>query len=160
VSFPIDQRSLSYWDTSAQAWKVASGCYRVMVGHSSRDIALQGTIAVGAASCPGALASVLSTAAAARCMLASPIRFHVHQNNGRVTRIRVYIDGHLAKTVQAHRISSVSIAPPGRARFSVRIVADTTRQRRVVSLRRYEGCGKGSSITLVRRLATRRRGRR
>jgi beta-glucosidase len=159
VSFPIDQRSLSYWNTSAHAWKVASGCYRVMVGHSSRDIALQGTIAVAGASCPGALAAVLSTAGAPRCMLASPLGFRLHDNNGRVTRVRVFVDGHLIKTVLARRISRVSIAPPARVRFTVRIVADTVRHRQVVSLRRYEGCRKGSSFTLVRRLASRRAAR-
>jgi beta-glucosidase len=153
VSFPIDQRSLSYWDTSFHGWQVARGCYRVMVAHSSRDVALQGTIAVAGASCPGALAAVLSTAGAARCRLVSAISFRLHQNNGRVTRVQVYVDGHRIKTVRARRISRVSITAPARARFTVRIVADTVRHRRVVSLRRYEGCHKGSSFTLVRRIA-------
>jgi beta-glucosidase len=163
VSFPIDERSLSYWNTRAHAWAVAPGCYRVMIGHSSRDIALRGTLAVAGASCPGAMAAVLSTAglstAGSRCVLASPISFHLHQNNGRVTRVHVYVDGRLNKTARGRRISDVSIAAPGRPRFTVRIVADTTRHRRVVSLRRYEGCLKGSSFTLVRRLASRHRTR-
>jgi beta-glucosidase len=52
VSFPIDARALSYWDAGAGAWRVAPGCYRVMVGSSSRDLPLQGVLPVGGASCP------------------------------------------------------------------------------------------------------------
>ena len=58
VTFPIDRRALSYWDTGANRWRVARGCYRVLVGHSSRSIAKQATIAVGGASCLGATARV------------------------------------------------------------------------------------------------------
>ena len=39
VTFPLSQRSFAYWNESAKAWKVADGCYRIMVGSSSRDIA-------------------------------------------------------------------------------------------------------------------------
>jgi beta-glucosidase len=58
VSFPIGARALSYWDTGAARWRVASGCYRVAVGSSSRDLALRGLVAVNGASCPGAIARV------------------------------------------------------------------------------------------------------
>ncbi|GAA2578553.1 glycoside hydrolase family 3 C-terminal domain-containing protein [Actinomadura fulvescens] len=43
VTFPLTSRSLAYWNDSADAWKVAPGCYKVMVGASSRDIALTGS---------------------------------------------------------------------------------------------------------------------
>jgi beta-glucosidase len=55
VNFRIDARSLSYWDGR---WRVAPGCYRVMVGRSSRSLPLRGDIAVGGARCRGALATV------------------------------------------------------------------------------------------------------
>jgi beta-glucosidase len=58
VSLPLDARSLSYWNTSKGAWSVAAGCVAVMVGSSSRELPLNGTLAVNGASCPGALASV------------------------------------------------------------------------------------------------------
>jgi beta-glucosidase len=38
VRFPIGARALSYWDVEAEGWRVAPGCYRVMVGRSSRRI--------------------------------------------------------------------------------------------------------------------------
>ena len=41
VSFTLDRRALSYWDTAAGGWHVAPGCYEVMVGSSSRDLPLR-----------------------------------------------------------------------------------------------------------------------
>ncbi len=41
VSFDLDERALSYWDTEADDWIVQGGTYRVMVGSSSRDIRLE-----------------------------------------------------------------------------------------------------------------------
>ena len=51
ITFPITQRDLSYWDVKSNGWKVAPGCYGVMAGTSSRDIAQSATLAVGGASC-------------------------------------------------------------------------------------------------------------
>jgi beta-glucosidase len=38
VIFTLRRRDLSYWDTTAQAWAVASGDYILTVGSSSRDL--------------------------------------------------------------------------------------------------------------------------
>jgi beta-glucosidase len=54
VKLPLDFRSLAHWSDAAHRWKVSSGCYRVLVGDSSRDLPLSATIAVGAARCRGA----------------------------------------------------------------------------------------------------------
>jgi beta-glucosidase len=51
VSFPLDARALSYWDAGAARWRVAPRCYRVMLGSSSRDLALGGRLAVGGGTC-------------------------------------------------------------------------------------------------------------
>jgi beta-glucosidase len=51
VSFPLDDRSFSYWDTAANAWKIAPGCYGIFVGTSSRDLPLRGTLARGGGRC-------------------------------------------------------------------------------------------------------------
>ena len=61
VSFPLDGRSLAYWNTATGAWSVAAGCDQVTVGSSSREAALTGTLSVNGASCPGALAAVNAT---------------------------------------------------------------------------------------------------
>jgi beta-glucosidase len=44
VTFRLTPRSFASWDTSAHAWRVAGGAYRVMVGEGSRDIRLRATI--------------------------------------------------------------------------------------------------------------------
>jgi beta-glucosidase len=54
VSFALDERAFSHWNTPADRWDVTPGCYRIGVGASSRDLPLQGTIA-RAAGCAGAL---------------------------------------------------------------------------------------------------------
>jgi beta-glucosidase len=53
VSFPLNDRSFAYWDTGANNWKVAPGCYGVEVGSSSAlsDLPLRGTISRLGASC-------------------------------------------------------------------------------------------------------------
>ncbi|WP_243719240.1 glycoside hydrolase family 3 C-terminal domain-containing protein [Actinomadura sp. 7K534] len=44
VTFPLSSRSFAYWNEGAKAWKVADGCYRVMAGSSSREIAETATL--------------------------------------------------------------------------------------------------------------------
>ena len=46
VRFPLDRRALSYWDVARHDWRAAPGCYRVLVGASSRDIRLRGALQV------------------------------------------------------------------------------------------------------------------
>ncbi|PWY86709.1 putative beta-glucosidase D [Aspergillus heteromorphus CBS 117.55] len=46
VTFPLRRRDLSYWDVGAQKWLVAGGEYEVVVGESSRDFAVNGTLVV------------------------------------------------------------------------------------------------------------------
>lgn len=51
VTFRLDQRAFSYWDVTANEWRVAPGCYRIFVGGSSRDLPLHGVIGRGRARC-------------------------------------------------------------------------------------------------------------
>ena len=41
VRFSLDTRALSYWNVSAHGWKVHPGCFKVMVGKSSRNLPLK-----------------------------------------------------------------------------------------------------------------------
>ena len=47
----LNRRDFSYWDAQEHRFVVAPGCYRVMVGASSRDIRAQGVVAQGDADC-------------------------------------------------------------------------------------------------------------
>jgi beta-glucosidase len=44
ATVPVSARSFSHWDTGAHAWAVTPGAYQVLVGSSSRDIRLQGSV--------------------------------------------------------------------------------------------------------------------
>jgi beta-glucosidase len=51
VRFRIDPRDISYWDTDAADWRVAPGCYQVMIGRSSRRIGLIAEESFGGDTC-------------------------------------------------------------------------------------------------------------
>ncbi|KAH7408303.1 glycoside hydrolase superfamily [Phaeosphaeria sp. MPI-PUGE-AT-0046c] len=46
VQFDLCRRDLSYWDTVAQTWRLPLGDVKVHVGFSSRDLALEGMLAI------------------------------------------------------------------------------------------------------------------
>ncbi|MGO8670043.1 MAG: malectin domain-containing carbohydrate-binding protein [Capsulimonadaceae bacterium] len=46
ASIVLDSRSFSYWSTTTHSWQVATGTYQIMVGDSSRNILLTGTVTV------------------------------------------------------------------------------------------------------------------
>jgi beta-glucosidase len=57
VRINLTNRDFSYWAAPAERWRILSGCHRVMVGSSSRDLPLGATIARGGADCgPDAIA--------------------------------------------------------------------------------------------------------
>src|SRR5204862_7655349 len=64
VTFPLDSRSFSHWDTAAGNWTITPGCYDVLVGASSRDIREQGVIGQGG--CAGASPTVCAAGGSAR----------------------------------------------------------------------------------------------
>ena len=74
VTFPLDSRSFSHWDTAANAWSVTPGCYDVLVGTSSRDIREQGVIAQGGAGCAGAAGSHSTVCAAGAGLRSAGVR--------------------------------------------------------------------------------------
>jgi beta-glucosidase len=51
VRFRLRSRDLSYWNTAGRGWRVARGCYQILVGRSSRDIRLRGALSQGGARC-------------------------------------------------------------------------------------------------------------
>jgi beta-glucosidase len=53
VTFRLDRRAFSYWNTRRHEWQVAPGCYRVLVGQSSRDIDERAALRVRGGRCGG-----------------------------------------------------------------------------------------------------------
>jgi beta-glucosidase len=51
VRFRISPRALSYWHTGSGSWRVAPGCYGVMLGRSSRRIVRSARLPLGGADC-------------------------------------------------------------------------------------------------------------
>lgn len=43
VVLPLDARAFSYWDATADAWRIAPGCYRIGIGANSRDLPRAGS---------------------------------------------------------------------------------------------------------------------
>lgn len=46
VHLTLDSRAFSYWDVNSHGWRVAPGEYKIMIGSSSRDIRLNGQLAI------------------------------------------------------------------------------------------------------------------
>jgi beta-glucosidase len=44
VTFTLNARSFSYWNTAANDWQVAGGQYRISVGDSSRNLPLTASL--------------------------------------------------------------------------------------------------------------------
>ena len=97
AGFDLDERSFSYWDTAADSFRVAPGCYKILVGSSSRDLPLEGVIARGGADCGAGAVGVGGAEKA--CVASSPLR------GVRVTRTR----GGLRVTVPSGRKVDVDV---------------------------------------------------
>jgi beta-glucosidase len=54
VTLALDFSSFAHWSSAARRWQVTPGCYRILVGSSSRDLPLSSTAAVGSARCASA----------------------------------------------------------------------------------------------------------
>jgi hypothetical protein len=91
--------------------------------------------------------------AAPPCADRRRFRFKIHQPpRQRVVAVDVYVNGKRRVRRRGRRVTSVAIDPlPSSGRFVVRIVARTSRGRRVVSTRTYVDCRKGPPTTRVAR---------
>ena len=52
VTFDLDDRAFSYWDTRRNAWAIAPGCHQLLVGTSSRSTPLRAGVAPAGGRCP------------------------------------------------------------------------------------------------------------
>jgi beta-glucosidase len=145
VSIGLDQRAFSYWDSASGSWRVAPGCYSVMVGRSSADIAQKGVIAIGA-KCRGALASI--PAAAKGCVDTRKFGFKLHHaRRARVVDVEAFVDGKSVLHRHGRDLKSITLKRLPQGKFRVRIVSTQSSGRKLVSTRAYTGCVKGRPTT-------------
>jgi beta-glucosidase len=52
VTFRLDARAFSYWDSRRERWRVAPGCYRVEIGSSAQAIVDRELLALRGGRCP------------------------------------------------------------------------------------------------------------
>jgi beta-glucosidase len=141
VSVGLVERAFAYWDVSSRSWRVAPGCYGVMVGSSSRDLPLHGVIARGGARCAGAPGRVTSPAGA-RCTARRTVRIHLPRRLERagIRRLVVYVDGRRQPAVRrGRRTLRLSVRATGSSVARVRVVV-RTRRRSTVFRRTYRLC--------------------
>jgi beta-glucosidase len=149
VTLPLDFRSFAYWSPAAGGWRVAPGCYRVMVGRSSRDLPLSATVAVGQVACAGAIARLPLAApppshrAKAQCL---PRRRSVlirlaGIRSAKVRSVRVIVNGRSQRLLRGHRaFVRVDLGRVSRRGVSVELVIRVGPGRGAVLVRRYRTC--------------------
>ena len=135
VRFTLDERAFSYWNTGANGWRVARGCYRVAVGESSRDLPLRGVIGRGA-ECAGALNLPLD-----RRSCTSRRTFTIRLPRAIRRRARVTYAGRRGKVIPGRRVRArVNLRGLRKNRIVVRIVGRTRSGRVVRQMRVYRTC--------------------
>ncbi|HEX2084140.1 MAG TPA: fibronectin type III-like domain-contianing protein [Solirubrobacteraceae bacterium] len=153
VRFLLDERAFAYWDTPANGWRVARGCYRVGVGPSSRDLPLQAAIGRGD-DCGGGAALALPRDAR---VCASRRNFVIRLPRRLKRGARVTYAGRRATIIRGRRLRAridLRGLPKGRVRVRVR---GRTRSGRIVRQTRvYRLCA--LKPTPSKRWPRRRRG--
>jgi hypothetical protein len=92
-----------------------------------------------------------------KCIDRRKFTFGIRQHDKRIVRVRVFVNGKLAKTVRGRRVKRVRIKRLPLGLFRVKIVALASNGQRTVSRRTYRGCKKGKPRTTVRPAPPRRR---
>jgi len=161
VTLPLDFRSFAYWSPRVGDWQVASGCYQVLAGRSSRDLTVSATLAVGSATCPGAAASLPLAAPAGpqSCLSLRSILIHLHGvRRSRVRSVRLMINGRPRRVLHGHRSAvRVNLRRLPAGVVHVRLVVRLRGGRHAVIVRTYRLCAVKRTH---RPVPTRIRGRR
>jgi beta-glucosidase len=148
VTMNLGRRAFSYWSTGS-GWTVKKGCYTLMLGSSSRDIAATKVVSVGGAKCPGAAAHIARPAT--RCVDTRRFAFKLHHAVGaRIVRVTIFVNGKRKLALRGHDIQRVTIARLPRKRFVVRIETTSSTGAQLISTRVYHGCKKTRPRTRAR----------
>lgn len=121
-------------DAAAHDWVRRPGCYAILVGASSRDLPLKGTVPIAGARC--------GPTARRGCASRRSVLIHVRGvRHVRVRSLAVYVNGRRREVRRAGR-TAVRVSLSGRPKrlAHVRVVATTRRGRRIVDRRTYRPC--------------------
>jgi beta-glucosidase len=129
VTMRVNQRGLSYWNTAANDWQVANGCYGVSLGRSSRNIVLSGSFPVGGTSkCP----KPSTTPATCKRTSAKVTLKGVRKNQ--IRKVVVYLNGKKQRTLFGHR-TKIGVRLPGHQGKSKVLIKVTLRSGRVKQIK-------------------------
>src|SRR3954452_10945709 len=143
ISFAVDDRSFSYWDTDAGDWAVAAGCYGVAVGASSRDLPQKGTAALGGAACGAGAVSLPGVAVASQpkrvCASRRTILFSLAK---RVKRAQVLPSAGTVKVVRrkGRLVFRLDLRGTKKQSVTLRIRGRDARGKLVRQTRRFRTC--------------------
>jgi beta-glucosidase len=142
VAFTLGDRAFQYYDEAGAGWRTAPGCYRVMVGQSSRDLPLAGAIARGGARCGSELGLPAGSSRACTSRRAFTIRLRDPRGAERLRSARVSVNG---RRVRVRRrggrfVARVDLRGTRAGRATVRVVARTSQGRTVRDRRTYRTC--------------------
>lgn len=150
ATFALDRRSFAYFDTDANDWAVAKGCYQIIVGNSSRDAAQQATVGVGGAKCKGAKAQI-ARPAPRRCVDTRKFGFKLHHAVGaRVVKVVVFVNGKRRLALKGRDLTRVTLRKLPKKRFVVKVVSTQNTGSQLISTRVYHGCKKTKPHTRAR----------
>jgi beta-glucosidase len=135
VTFAVDERALSYWNTDANGWQVAPGCYGVMIGRSSRDITDSAQIAVDSQGCTGAVAGVRTRGVCKRSVLV-----HLNHVRGRIRSVVALVAG-VRRTLKLRRDAVRVVIGGKHGVTTVRLLIRTSRGT-VRLKRRFHTCAR------------------
>jgi beta-glucosidase len=150
ATFKLDRRSFAYWDSDAAAWTVAKGCYGIMVGSSSRNIAQQAVVGVGGAKCAGSKAQI-ARPAPRKCVDTRKFGFKLHHALGaRVVMAVIYVNGKRRLSLKGKSLTRVTLRKLPKKRFVVKVVSTQNTGSQLISTRVYHGCKKTKPHTRAR----------
>ena len=101
--FRLSPRDLSYYDARAGRWRVARGCYAVLVGRSSRDIRLRGVLSRGGARCPVACQAVNGFRSVAARPRGRRVALRFRRLTSRRARVDVFLQTRGRRVLRAPR---------------------------------------------------------
>ena len=135
VRFVLNERAFSYWNTGANGWRIAPGCYSVEVGANSRNLPLRSAISRGGAACKGAVA-------VRNCTSRRAFSVHFAKRVARSARVTVTGGGKRSKPRRAkgRYVTKLDLRGAKKGIITLRATGRSRAGKRTSDTRRYRTC--------------------